>query len=66
VKFDVLTDGSVPEGSIFLLPKIHPVVYLAPGQREPTFQQKVDAVIEAYTQAARRGEVGVIKNVGEK
>lgn len=51
--------------SIFLLPQVHPVAYAAPGQLKPTFQQRMDAVTEAYVQAARRGEVGVIKNIGE-
>lgn len=49
--------------SIYLLPKVNPVVYLRPGQREATIEQEMVAIIEAYTQAARRGEVGVIRNV---
>lgn len=48
--------------TVYLLPPVRPVVYLAPGQSVPTLQQELDAIVEAYTQAAKRGECGVIKN----
>lgn len=50
--------------TIYLLPKVRPVVYLAPGQHEATLEQELAATLEAaYTQAAKHGEVGVIRNV---
>ena len=48
---------------IFLLPSVHPKVYLRTGQNEATIEQEMAATIEAYTAAAWRGEVVVIKNV---
>lgn len=53
----------VPEGTVFLVPPITATVYLPIGQQEPTFRQKMDALIEAYTQSAKRGEIGVIKSL---
>lgn len=50
---------------IFFLPQVYPVVMLAPGDTEPTLQQEQNAVLEAYTQAARRGEVGVMRLTNE-
>jgi hypothetical protein len=58
----VIEDEAAGDG-IFLLPQVRPVVYLDAGQRESTLEQAWAATIEAYTQAARRGEVGVIRNV---
>lgn len=51
--------------SIFLMPTVHPVVYIPPGGYTPDelLAAEQRAIIEAYTQAARRGEVGVIRNV---
>lgn len=51
------------KNTIYFLPPVHPMVYPAPGQRGPTFQQAMDAVTEAYVQAAKRGEIGVIRNL---
>lgn len=51
----------VPENVVYLLPPVAATVYLSSEQTKPTFQQEMDALVEAYTQAARRGEVGVIK-----
>lgn len=48
---------------IFLLPQVHPVVYLAPNQTEPTLGQELAAILEAYTQAAKRGEVAILRGV---
>ena len=53
-------------GTVYLTPLVTAHVYLAPGQREPSLQQIQDVVTDAYVQAARRGEVGVIKNVTPK
>lgn len=51
--------------TIYLMPPVRPVVYVSPGgySFEETLAAEQQAIIEAYTQAARRGEIGVIKNV---
>lgn len=50
----------------FLLPTVHPVVYEPVGGFASDAERRgaeMDAITEAYVQAAKRGEVGVIKNV---
>lgn len=51
--------------SIFLMPKVEPVVYIPPGGYSPAEIRVAEttATVEAYTQAARRGEIAVLKNV---
>lgn len=51
--------------SIFLLPKVQPVVFIPSRGYSPDEMRAAEraALIEAYTQAARRGEIGIIKNV---
>ena len=51
--------------SIFLMPKVRPVVFVPPDGYSPEQMQSAEiaATVEAYTQAARRGEIGVIRNV---
>jgi hypothetical protein len=46
------------ENEIYFMPaNLHATVYLLPGQVAPTYEQIQAAIIEAYVQAARRGEV---------
>lgn len=49
---------------IYLLPQVQAVVYVPP--QGFTFEERIAAeqraIIEAYTQAAKRGEVSIIKN----
>lgn len=52
-------------GDIYFMPAVNPVVYIPPGGFSPeeTTAAEQSALIEAYTQAARRGEVAIIRNV---
>lgn len=51
--------------SIFLMPTVRPVVFIPPGGHtaDEMLAAEQRAIIEAYTQAARRGEVAIIRNV---
>lgn len=55
----VVTSEAIPENTIFILPRVRPVVYLKPGQHEAISQQERDAITDAYIQAAKRGEVAI-------
>lgn len=54
--------------NVYLLPPVRPVVYIPPHGF--TFEERLvaeqRAVTEAYTQAAKRGEVGVITGLTEE
>lgn len=51
--------------SIFLMPQVRPVVFIPPQGYSPDEMRGAEmaALVEAYTQAARRGEVAVVKNI---
>jgi hypothetical protein len=51
--------------SLYLLPTVRPVVYIPPQGFSDTemLAAAQKAIVEAYTEAARRGEIWVIKNV---
>lgn len=62
----IIEDESAPTGTPFLMPQVHPVVHEPPGGFKTVMGRisaEQAALVDAYVQAAKRGEVGVIKNV---
>lgn len=53
-----------PKGAIFMVPRITATVYIPPQGYTPDEMRaaKLAALLEAYTQAAKRGEIGVIRS----
>lgn len=51
--------------SIFFMPKVQPVAFIPSRGYSPDEMRSAEmaATVEAYTQAARRGEIAVLKNV---
>lgn len=60
-----IVETEAADNSVYLLPQVRPVVYVPPHGL--TFEERIaaeqQAIIEAYTQAAKRGEIGIIRNI---
>jgi hypothetical protein len=65
VSVPVLFSEDCPPGTAFLIPQVQATVFYPNTQPAPTWEQELEAILNAYLAAAKAGQVGIIQT-GEK